>query len=518
MESSFVTSINFSNINNDIIYFNLLFSDFIFDNKYQYKILINKIKKIKLIDTIKLSSINSLNNKVLLKNLKSGTYKLIYKNGIIYNLNSKCINKDIKSSSGDVKTSLFNINKNIDDVTLINHINNNNYNDFNLSQYQDFEFKIHKGEIFSLYIDENCIGNIEFYLVKNATKIKNDEDEVFLINNENKSSIYFYLEKNTNYIFEIYKNVSAINLNPKFKYPDGTYELSINDTISTSKNGETLINNAKNDKQKFSILNNKLINLNNVVIPNSVNPINYYLMIGKYEAIIYLDLILDECYIYPCSPIECFMSLYIPDNKFEKIDSNKNFIIYKITIFKYISNDCLNKRNIINALKTWLNVNESDINEDEYELFYWVNINLFNKNFIFNEMNDIINKNIEPYYYYVSLDLTYNAIYNIDTNTLSIKLKNCVFNILEEPNDCITIWNQQSDWSSTEKLNNVISYINGNAIIKITKERFKYITNMNLDQIATGFLTNENVKELNIKEPEFKSLNTFKYILRNKEI
>jgi hypothetical protein len=56
-----------------------------------------------------------------------------------------------------------------------------------------------------------------------------------------------------------------------------------------------------------------------------------------------------------------------------------------------------------------------------------------------------------------------------------------------------------------------MSYINGQGYIKITKQHFKNITGVNLDDIKYGNLSDEQFRMLKLNDPLISPFNRFQY-------
>jgi hypothetical protein len=241
MSFSHIKTISFASLTDNVINLNHLIDDLsIFSNLFKYKVDIIKNKSIELIGTYKINVANNLTNepsvhpeKGLLIELQSGIYKLIYKSGHIINLNTNEINSSITSSKGNV---------------ILDTILKNNDN-FTLSNYNQFQFKISKNEKFSIWINgdesSNLIGEIEFDIIKISNSKLNIIDQkfdssIFDLNTISMSS--FKLDRNYDYLFEIYQFEDEVFTTPTFKYPSGTYEITLNSKVYSSSNDTELEN------------------------------------------------------------------------------------------------------------------------------------------------------------------------------------------------------------------------------------------------------------------------------------
>lgn len=527
MSFSHIKTISFASLTDKVINLNHLIDDqSVFSNLFKYKVDIIKNKSIELIGTYKINVTNNLTNeqsiypeKGLLIELHSGTYKLIYKSGHIINLNTNEINSSITSSKGNI---------------ILDTIFKNNDN-YILSNYNQFQFKISKNEKFSIWINgdesSNLIGEIEFDIVKISNSKLN------MINQKIDSSIFdlntismasFKLDKNYDYLFEIYQFKDEVFTTPIFKYPSGTYEITLNSKVYSSSNNTELENLILTDKSKFNIIGGKISNFNNIKIPSNVNPINYYYMIGKIEYLVYLNFINDSYYFEPCATAECFMALYIPESKCQIIEETQNYITFKVTSYQLIHSSFTDKNSIINNFASWLKISNNDVNSEQYELFYWANIENHDSMFFYNDLKKYIE--IENYFSYVkfyiegyiydnvSLPITNELNENFfnDMTGLGFDYSSCRYEVVEKVDNVNFIdWNDQINWSNYNNLQNILKApINGEGIFKISKQRFKNITNIDLNEFSNGILNIIFLDKFGINKPDVSPFNRFQYWLR----
>ena len=463
--------------------------------------------------------------------LKKGNYRLLVSSGGIFNTETKMLNDSISSSKGIIK-----IENNVElDETDKNSIDENNFNDI-ISKYNDkffnnyFDFKITSSSKFHIWVNnENTIGSLNFKIYK-INPTENDYKIKELIFDKNTISSFKTL-RNIIYDVTIDELVQEEFVKPKFKYPVGTYQVVLNDKISSNKDILSLVNIQSNDKQKFNINSstNKLISLNSIAIPKDNNPLNFYFMLGKCELIVYIDFMNDKYYVYPNSYVECFMNLYLPDSKIEKIEESINYVKYKITEYKHISYNFRNKDEIIENLSKWINVDKNDIKYDNYELYFYA----YNYNMNEYYMNNVVSKyiNFDEYFEYLELDITckifddvtikypdenitldYQVVdYRENENNEPIsgglwkvaKTKPTEFNYIN--------WSEPKKWENTNIENILISYVNGKGYIKISKQRFKNLFNIDLTHIKYGNFTDEQFKLLNLNDPLISPYNRFQY-------
>ena len=515
---------------------NLLLNKLEIEENIQYKLNVIKEKEIESSSLHLLSleenvyKVSSLKhpNVALSIPLQQGTYKIILKSFGIYNKNTNNFNDCIKSSKGKVTVSDFDF---INENNKFDENGNINYSNVKNKNITEFEFKISRNSQFSIWIESNdknlLIGNFEFYIVKvNKENIKKTVNS-FLFSKSSYNQLNISFENNFIYLIEIYKLINDDTIfQPKPKYPEGTYQVVLNSQLISTIN-ENLINSTKNaDKSKYSLSFGKLKNLNNILIPYNLNPINYYYMIGKIEFLLYFDFITDTYYFQPISFAECFMALYIPKSSCKLIEKNvdKTYSIFKITYFTLIYHNFNNEEQIKNNLKNWLQITDDKINVDEYKLYYWIDLQNLDYSTYYNIVNQITD--IESYYVYINLSII-GKIYDdvslpiSEDDILYWDVIDIEFNVLPKKSDKFNHinWNINGDWKNKDNIQNLLyTEISGEGIIKITKQHFKNATNIDLDQYSSNqnnHLTKEQLIKLNINEPNLSPYNRFQYWLRS---
>lgn len=284
-----------------------------------------------------------------------------------------------------------------------------------------------------------------------------------------------------------------------------------------------------NDINNFSFLSGKLNNLNNILIPNNVNPLNYYYMIGKIEFLLYFDFIGGTYYFQSITFAECFASLYIPKTTFKLIEENESYGIYKIISYVLINHDLNDIEKIKKNIKKWLNVTDDKINIDEYNLYYWIDTQNCNSNIYQNiiDSNKIIKSKIDSYYSYIKLSIIGNIydnlnLQNSENDSLNWDISQISFIELNETPEKFNFinWNKENVWHNSNEENIVYSQIFGEGILRVTKQYFKNLTGIDLNNIHSGSLSKDQLTNLNINEPinEVNSYNRFQYWLRTEKL
>jgi hypothetical protein len=463
--------------------------------------------------------------------LKRGTYRLSIINGGLFNTETKELNNCIMSSKGILNFSKL-INLSDDEKNIINQENlttilNNHFNDLYVNNY--FDFKISSASKFHIWVNnENVIGNLSFKIHKIDKKENSNESTTLVFDSNTLPVCHFDI----NYMYDIYlyKFINEDFIEPKIKYPSGTYQIILNDEIAETTNIDDLIQLQSNNKKQFNFdLNGKLLSLDNISIPNDVNPLNFYFMLGKCEIICYIDFISDTYHFYPISYAECFMNLFLPESKIEKIEESPYYVKFKITEYQHISYNFNNPDEIMNNFSKWLNINKSDIYYDEYKLyFYTKSYDLYNtylskiipsyidfdEYFTYIELNvsckvyDDVSIKIEDEEYLLNYEVTN---YKEDENFNPIS--GALWKVIDEkPSNFNYInWTNPENWENTKRENILMSYINGKGYLKISKQRFKNLFNVDLDWIKSGNFTDEDFKKLKLNNPIISPYERFQY-------
>lgn len=527
-----INSFQYSNLNKNIINFNsLCLNKITFKDNTQYKLKVIKYKEIESINEYTLtlnknfveSSTSKHPKEALTIPLQQGTYKIILKSVGIYNKETDKFNDCIKSSKGNVLITEYEF---IDNENKFDENNNINYSNVKYKSINEFEFKMSRAGQFSIWIEfinkDDLIGNFECYLIKISNSEIDETSESYLFTKNTYDSLMVNLIQNYLFLFEIYELKDDSSLfNPRYKYPEGNYQVVLNTNLITTSNDELLENIILNDSRKFNLRFGKINSLNNIQIPYNVNPLNYYYMIGKIEFLLYFDFISDSYYFQPTSYGECFMALYVPRSTCSLVEESENntYVIYKVTSYTLIHNDFRNVSKIKENIKKWLDVKDNDIHIDEYELYYWINLQNCDLSIFYKTVNYLTQ--IESFYSYIDLSINGYVYDDVsvpinEDDDLNYTLSNIRFNKVSYSSNVNFIkWEQLNDWRNYNNTQNLLyTEIIGTGTIKITKQHFKIITNIDIDSQSLGTLTTEQLLKLNINKPKLQLYNRFQYWLR----
>ena len=181
------------------------------------------------------------------------------------------------------------------------------------------------------------------------------------------------------------------------------------------------------------------------------------------------------------------------------------------------------------ASETIINVDKNDIKYDNYELYFYA----YNYNMNEYYMNNVVSKyiNFDEYFEYLELDITCKVFDDVtikypDENiTLDYQVVDYKENENNEPISGglwkvaktkptefnYINWSELKKWENTNIENILISYVNGKGYIKISKQRFKNLFNIDLTHIKYGNFTDEQFKLLNLNDPLISPYNRFQY-------
>jgi hypothetical protein len=221
------------------------------------------------------------------------------------------------------------------------------------------------------------------------------------------------------------------------------------------------------------------------------------------------------------------MNLFLPKSEMTIIESNNEYLKFSIIEYKHVSYDFKKQDEILNYLNKWTGIDSKDIKIDKYGIYYYGYTYNLKDSFLSNIISNHIN--IDSYFTYLKLDITCKVFDDIslkiededtllDYEVLPYQIKDDkkiggLWEVVEEiPKEFNYIsWNQPSDWENTNQENILMSYINGQGYIKITKQHFKNITGVNLDDIKYGNLSDEQFRMLKLNDPLISPFNRFQY-------
>ena len=386
-----------------------------------------------------------------------------------------------------------------------------------------YHFKIAKNKIFNIWFTSQDIKSIKFNVYKIISTY--DENDYNLISSFIISEVNVNLNLQTNYLykFEFYQFNNTINEEIIKKYPSGTFQVSINEIINLdNKNIDKVI---LNDISKFDVTSDGKINsLSKIIIPQEVNPINYYSMVAHYEITVIIDYNTDNIMVYQNSFLESFLSLYIPDSTYEVIEHSDTYSLLKVKVYEFIAESYDNFNQIKNGLKNLAEFSDEDLHQDEYGLYYWIN----DFSIVSHNQIEKIKNFIKDQFYYLNLsirgfvtdDLTIkyekdddllntftfeSCIYKVSktTNKINFNYNHITWNELPSPKqNAVTNWYNESD---SENATNILKLsLLGTAIIRISKQKFKAIFNIDLDEANKNTdysLTQEQFELLKLNKP-----------------
>lgn len=534
MAFSHIKSLTYAEIsNNTTKSLNLfLYDDLDILDNVVYKIDIIKDKKIEVVKTIKLSKEicgiksnegSNFPEKGILLELPHGDYKIIKKRGAI--INGTNINDSIFSSKGRV-------------ILDSEQINNG---EIFIKNFNQFKFSVSKDDKFCIWIEnenlESLSGEVELDIIKISRSTYNSIDKLVDSKLFTKSSIdltELTFEKDFDNLIEFYKLEENEILSPVFKYPEGTYNITLNTKLDESAYLDKLENIKDQDQHSFNLSFGKLISLHNINIPSNVDPINYYVMVGKLEYLIYINFLTDTLYFQPCTVAECFMALHVPQSKCETVaggGENDTYVTFKVTSYQLISNNYKNIDEIITNMGKWVELPAEKINKDEHELFYWANIENNDIEFFYRDAKRFIN--IENYFVYLKIDINGKIYDNVtfpinneinhnflnDFTGLGFLIEECNYKKVNSSDEINHVnWQHDTKWSNYLNRKNILmSNISGTGIFKISYKRFKNITNIDLHGSDNGTITSDQIFKIGINEPDVKPYNRFQYWLRTEK-
>lgn len=435
-------------------------------------------------------------------NLKKGNYRISYVDGYLFDTVTHETNKSIQSSVGPLN------------FRNLVHDDNDYYNNY-------VDIKIKSTSYLHIWVSSpNLNGRLSLIINKLVSKDNHLSIKEQVFSKETIPRLKFI--KDTFYNISINELRSDDISKPIPKYPVGTYQVVLNDTINTSIDLSKLENDLLYDKRnfKFKFDSKKLQSLDGIKIPDYLNPTNFYFMLGKIEISCWLDFNNDKFYFFPASYVECFMNLFLPESKIVSMSSTKEYLKFNIVEYKFISKSFKNEDEIKNNLVFWCGIDYNDIVIDEYKLYYYGYVYNLNQNIV---SKNIISKyiDIESYFTYIELNLQCFVIDDVSTKIendealLDYEIIECKWRVIEKK-DAITYnyinWTQPSNWENTNIPNVLKSYINGTGNIKMTKQHFMNITNIIIDENNnSGTLTKEQFKKMNLNEPMVSPYNRFQY-------
>jgi len=305
---------------------------------------------------------------------------------------------------------------------------------------------------------------------------------------------------------------------PKFKYPVGTYQLTTYEKVGEMDGSKSIQELAEEDRRKLSLADGRLTSLENARIPAEVNPLNYYVMIGRVDLMIYIDFNNDEFYIRPSSYAEVFMNLFVPDREVTEVEITADYAIYNVVDYILISYDFRDKQSIMRSIKNWVSCIDSDIHADEYDLFYFIsNFTLYD--WYYARFKDIIDQHFTYIKLYPVTAVAYDNVETLQSSpdsTLDFTIVECGWSKLSSFNSpyCNVVdWNYTDNWQNTSVANEVKINVIGTAVLKISKKHFKNITGVSIDEATQGSFTDAQFRKFGLNYPVINPYNRLQYWL-----
>ena len=452
--------------------------------------------------------------------LRKGEYVIAYDEGGFISKTTGNVNDCIKCSNGSkLDFGEFTIT----DRNALESLSQDNFESvLNSSNYRSSLtnnlIKISNKSKFHIWIeDPNAIGILKLKIYKiNAGKYNEKLVHSFIVTKNDLFS--FELNRLFKYQFIVSEIKEDRTKIPRFKYPVGTYQMTTYEKVGLFNNEDVRDNLIDIDKNKFRIVNDRLQSLANVNIPDDINPLNHYIMLGKVELMLYIDFNNDEYYIRPGTYAEVFMNLFVPEMEVTEVEKTDDYAIYNIIDFIIVEYDFRDKDRIIQSIKNWIRCNDSDIHIDEYELYYYItNFDLYE--WYYSRFKDII----ESHFMFVRLSpITAVAYDNVEQlresqdSLLDFNIEECHWNVITSSNERhynVIDWNYNDNWHNTGVTNEVKINVTGTAVLKVSKKHFQNVTGVNLENITEGNLSNEQFREFKLNYPIINPYNRLQYWL-----
>lgn len=443
--------------------------------------------------------------------LKKGDYALAYDNGGFVSKDTNKINDCISSTVGDVQFDTLDVSE---DSEAVAELTNESALSFISSKYYTtvkyLRFKVTGKSKFCVWVkNANAIGRLDFKIYKLDTAKQEASFIASKILRSYSKSYDFRITSVGLYetvITEI-KN-DAANA-PAFKYPQGTYQITLQQRAATGFDENELQEKSEEDAAQFDMNGGKLQSLNGITIPADADPLNRYIMLGKVGLNLFIDFNNDEYYIYPVSYAECFMNLFVPSADMSVLEETEDHALYHIVDYSLIGFDFRNVNEIKRNMQRWVNCDISQIKSDPYELYFYVdNFDLFDWYYVkFNEV-------VEKHFFYLKLSNIQAYVEDDVTvqrqmdDVLSSRIDHCEwekcskvsrYNFIEWSSD--DQWQQKLDANDQPIQNKIFMTPTGEGYLRITKTHFKNVTGVDLSTTTSGELTEAQFKALKLNEP-----------------
>ena len=440
--------------------------------------------------------------------LKKGTYGILYEEGGLISKTTGKVNDCIRSSALSSIEKLdfgeFEIDSN-----ELSSVTNENYNDVLISKnYKCLKpniIKINSKTKLHIWInDQDVVGSFTFTLFKISSGKYTEKKIKSCIVGDNINDFIVDTEPNKVYRIVVSELKTDSSIDPHPKYPVGTYQITKYDIISKFSTIEEFNSIKERDEQRFIRENDKLTSLKNIDIPYNINPLNQYIMLGKVELLLYIDLTNDEYYIRPGTYAEVFMNLFVPQKEVTLVEETDSYIIYNIIDYIIVNYDFRNKSRIIESIKNWLDCTDDDIHSDEYDIYFYItNFGIYD--WYTTRFIDLIKENFK----FIEVNPSVTVFDNVDQSNAdevfdNVEISDCTWRINENPNVInynVVKWNYDVDWEATNVQNQVTMTVNGVGYVRVTKKHFFNVTGIDLDVVTNGTLTDAQYKEFKLNYP-----------------
>ena len=284
------------------------------------------------------------------------------------------------------------------------------------------------------------------------------------------------------------------------KYPIGTYQSVYHTSVASLKDISEFQDAIAADKENFDFSGKKLTSMKNIEIPRDVNPLTYYGLIGKLDALIYLDFSNDQFYIIPNACAEFFVSMLVPENKSETIYEDDSYAVCHVVYYEMINENFQDHLKNISFIKQWINCENDDIHFDEYRLYYYVDTYRLN-----DWMYERLRFAIDPHFIIIELfdvkaesydDL---SVQKAEDDILDYKIVKCRWRLKTNVSGYDYIdWEDSGIWENvnTSIPNQVKTLSTGHGYLKVTKKHFMQLTGIvELNEESEGELVDSTFKQ-----------------------
>ena len=336
--------------------------------------------------------------------------------------------------------------------------------------------------------------------MKNAPKT--EKSSVIFASSSNVRQLSVILSPGDIYNVTTFAICSKDFSEPTPKYPTGTYQVSIHTSCDVVKSDSDFEEAVKKDSEKFSFEGKKLSSMKGISIPRDVNPLSYYVLAGKFDALIYFDYANDKYFIQPNGCAEFFVTMLLPEDKIERLEETESYAVYHVVDYEVINNEFANHTKNISAIKQWVKCKDSDIHTDSYQLFYYVDAFGF-----FDWMHDHLRYVIDSLFLHVRLyDIIAESYDDVSLqknpdDALDWRIIQCRWCLQPESgNDYNHIsWQESGEWTNIDdsSVNQIKMTSTGEGLISITKKHLMLLTGVvDVNSSISGELSDSQFKQL----------------------